>query len=221
MAYLRAYYGSSTLTLTEATQVTNAFGTLFGVLNSYSGTYQYNIDGSVVPFGNSVPRSFANNEWEFYVQDSWKVRRDLTITAGLRYSLFPAPYERNGVQVSPVVGVDQYFSERILASQLGIPGNAMPNSALTFEKAGPVHGGEPYYKLDTNNFAPRLSLAYAPEYDGLMGKVFGTGAAFRAGFAVTYDCYGGNMAVSFANSGSPGLTYRATQPLNTDFTDSF
>ena len=220
-AFMRTRAGSSTMALTEGSSVTNAFGTLFGILNSYSGTYQYNIDGSVVPFGNSVPRSFANNEWEFYVQDSWKLRRDLTITAGLRYSLFPAPYERNGVQVSPTVGVDQYFSERILASQLGIPGNAMPNSALTFEKAGPINDGKPYYKLDTNNFAPRFSLAYAPEYDGLMGKLFGAGAAFRAGFAVTYDRYGGNMAVSFANSGSPGLTYRATQPLNTDFTDSF
>src|SRR6185295_19705209 len=81
--------------------------------------------------------------------------------------------------------------------------------------------GKPYYNLDTNNFAPRVARAYAPDYTGLAGKLFGKGAAFRAGFAVTYDRYGGNMAVSFANSGSPGMTYSATQPLNTDFTDSF
>jgi hypothetical protein len=220
-AFMRSRAGSSNMSLTETTQVANAFGTLFGVVNSYNGTYQYNIDGSVVPFGSPVPRSFANNEWEFYAQDSWKVRRDLTVTAGLRYSLFPAPYETNGVQVSPTTGVDVFFSERILANQLGIAGNAMPHSVLTFEKAGPVNGGRPYYNLDTNNFAPRVSLAYAPQYEGLLGKLFGEGSALRAGFAVTYDRYGGNMAVSFANTGSPGLTYRATQPLNTDFTDSF
>ena len=219
-SFMRARSGVSNLSLTEGSSVTNAFGTLFGVINSYSGTYQYNIDGTVVPFGTEVPRSFANNEWEFYAQDNWKLRDDLTLTAGVRYSLFPAPYERNGVQVAPTVGVDVFFSERILASEMGIPGNAMPNSLLTFEKSGPLHGGTPYYNLDKNNFAPRFSLAYAPEYEGFAGKLFGKGSVLRAGAAVTYDRYGGNMAVSFANSGSPGLTYRATQPLNTDFTDS-
>ncbi len=219
--FMRKRAGSTTMALTEATNVTNVFGTLLGVINSYSGTYQYKLDGSVIPFGNAVPRSFANKESEFYAQDQWKVRRDLTVTAGLRYSLFPAPYETNGVQVAPTVGVDVFFAERIYASQMGIPGNAMPNAYLTYEKAGPKNGGKPYYKLDTNNFAPRIALAYAPEYEGLMGKLFGKGSALRAGAAVTYDRYGGNMAVSFANSGSPGLTYGATQPLNTDFTDSF
>jgi hypothetical protein len=219
--YMRSRSGISNLSLTEGSSVTNAFGTLLGIINSYSGTYQYNIDGSVVPFGNAVPRSFGNNEWEFYGQDTWKMRRDLTVTAGLRYSLFPAPYERNGVQVSPSVGVDVFFAERIAGNQLGIPGNALPNAFLTYEKAGPVNGGNPYYKLDTNNFAPRLSLAYAPEVGGQLGQLFGRGSVLRAGFAVTYDRYGGNMAVSFANSGSPGMTYSATQPLNTDFTDSF
>jgi len=219
--FMKARAGSTTMALTEATSVTNAFGTLYGVINSYGGTYQYNLDGSTIPFGNAVPRSFANNEWEFYAQDSWKMRRSLTLTAGLRYSLFPAPYERNGVQVSPITGVDVFFGERILANQMGIPSNAMPNAFLTYEKAGPLNGGKPYYKLDKNNFAPRLALAYAPEYGGFAGKLFGKGSVLRAGAAVTYDRYGGNMAVSFANSGSPGLTYGATQPLNTDFTDSF
>jgi hypothetical protein len=40
------------------------------------------------------------------------------------------------------------------------------------------------------------------------------------GGAVTYDRYGSNMAVSFASSGSPGLTTVVNQPLNTDFTTS-
>ena len=220
-AFMRARASDNSLTLSSQTDVTNAFGTMFGMLNSYGGTYQYNIDGTTVPFGNAVPRSFGNNEWEFYGQDTWKMRRDLTLTAGLRYSLFPAPYERNGIQVAPTTGADVFFAERIAANELGIPGNAMPNAFLTYEKGGQVNDGAPYYKLDTNNFAPRLSLAYAPETSGLMGQLFGRGSVLRAGFAVTYDRYGGNMAVSFANNGSPGLTYAVSQPLNTDFTDSF
>src|SRR6185436_19606321 len=122
--FLKARTGSNALSLTEATNVTNVFGTLLGVINSYSGAYQYQLDGSVVPFGNPVARSFANKEWEFYAQDQWKVRRDLTLTAGLRYSLFPAPYETHGIQVSPTVGVNEFFAERIWANKAGIPGNA-------------------------------------------------------------------------------------------------
>jgi hypothetical protein len=48
-AFMRTRSGNSTMALTEASSVTNAFGTLFGIINSYGGTYQYNIDGSTVP----------------------------------------------------------------------------------------------------------------------------------------------------------------------------
>jgi hypothetical protein len=43
----------------------------------------------------------------------------------------------------------------------------------------------------------------------------------RAGGSMVYDRYGSSMATSFAASGSPGLATSVTQPVNTDFTDSF
>jgi hypothetical protein len=219
--YLRQRSGISNLALSEATLVTNSFGTLFGVINSYSGTYQYKTDGSTVPFGEPVVRAFANQEYEFYIQDAWKVRKDLTLTAGLRYGLYQVPYETNGVQVATTTGIDQYFAERIAASQAGIAGNAMPNAFLTFALAGPTRDGAGFYKRDNNNFAPRFSLAYAPVSDNLAGRLFGKGSVIRLGGAMVYDRYGSAMATSFAASGSPGLATSVTQPSNTDFTDSF
>lgn len=219
--FLRARTGISNLTLTEGTLATNAFGSAYGLLNSYSGTYQYKTDGNTVPFGQPVVRVFGNQEYEFYVQDSWKMRKDLTLNYGVRYGLYQVPYEKNGVQVSTTVGVDQFFAERIAASNAGIPGNAMPNSALTFALAGPTRDGVGYFKKDTNNFAPRLSVAYAPVSDTMAGKIFGKGSVIRAGGAMVYDRYGSSMATSFAASGSPGLATTVTQPSNTDFTDSF
>ena len=219
--FMRAKTGVSNLALSEATLVTNAFGTMLGIINSYNGTYQYKLDGTTVPFGQQVVRSFGNKEYEFYIQDSFKWRKDLTATYGVRYGLYPAPYERNGVQVAPTTGVDKFFAERVGASQAGIPGNAIPNAYLTFAAAGSVNGGDPYYKLDTNNFAPRLAIAWAPESDRMWGKIFGKGSVLRAGGAVTYDRYGGNMSTTFADTGSPGMATNVTQPLNTDFTDSF
>ncbi|HZO52322.1 MAG TPA: hypothetical protein VFB63_06380, partial [Bryobacteraceae bacterium] len=219
--YLRARTGNSSLTLTEGTLATNAFGTMFGILNSYSGTYQYKIDGTTVPFGQPVVRAFGNTEHEAYIQDAWKVRPDLNITYGLRYGVYQVPYERNGVQVATTTGVDVYFAERIAASMAGIPGNAMPNAYLTFDLAGPTRNGAGYYRRDNNNFAPRLAIAWAPVSDSLLGRLFGKGSVLRAGGALVYDRYGSSMATSFAATGSPGLATSVTQPSNTDFTDSF
>jgi len=219
--YLRARTGVSNLSLSEGTLATNAFGTMYGIINSYSATYQYTVDGSTVPFGQPVVRTFGNQEYEFYIQDAWKIRRDLNITYGIRYGIYQVPYERNGVQVATTTGLDVYFAERVAASQQGIAGNAMPNAYLTFALAGPTRDGVGYYKRDTNNFAPRLSIAWAPTGDSWSTKILGKGSVIRAGGSMVYDRYGSAMATSFAASGSPGLATGVTQPSNTDFTDSF
>jgi len=46
------------------------------------------------------------------VQDKWNVTSNLTITAGLRYSLLQPPYEADGNQVSPTVNMHQWFTNR-------------------------------------------------------------------------------------------------------------
>src|SRR6267143_1252653 len=71
----------------EGTPVTNAFGALLGIVNQYSATYNYDHSGSAIAFGQPTVRAFVTKESEFYMQDAWKARRDLTLTYGLRYSL--------------------------------------------------------------------------------------------------------------------------------------
>lgn len=218
---IRQQTGNSSLALTEGTQVTNAMGALLGVINQYSGTYNFGRDGKAVPFGQPIDRSFGLAEYEFYVQDTWKVRRDLTLTYGLRYSLSQVPYERNGVQVVPRVGLEQLFAERVGASLAGTSGAATPNAAVTYILGGPQNDGPGWYKRDTNNFAPRFNFAYAPGGDGFWTKLLGKGSVIRGGAAMMYDRYGSDMVVTFDQSGSPGLASQVTQPRNTDFTDSF
>jgi len=41
--------------------------------------------------GTPVTRRFAENSYEMYAQDTWKVKSNLTLTLGLRYSLFHLP----------------------------------------------------------------------------------------------------------------------------------
>ncbi len=103
-------------------------------MNQYSGTYNFGLDGKAVPFGEPLARSFGTCEYEFYVQDVWKMRRDLTFTYGIRYGSYPVPYEKNGVQVVSTTGLDLYLAERVGASLAGVSGASQPNAKLTFAR---------------------------------------------------------------------------------------
>ena len=220
-AYIRQRSGTATLALSEALQVTNAYGNLYGIVNQFSGTYNFGIDGKAVPLGQPISRGFAAREYDFYLQDTWKVRRDLTLTFGLRYSNSTPPWEVNGVQVVPTVPLETYFAERVGGSALGIPGHALPNAKITYAPGGPGNNGPGWFDRDNNNFAPRMNIAWAPEFNGTAGKLFGKGSVIRAGASMLYDRYGSDMIVNFDQSGSPGLASSVTQLRNTNFSDSF
>lgn len=219
-SYLQQRSGNSSLTMSDPTNVVRGMGDLLGLVNQYSATYNFNIDGKSIPFGSPVARAFASNDAEFYVQDSYRLNPNLTLTYGVRYSLFGVPYEENGVQVRTTAGVDQYFAERVLASQTGTPGYKMPNASLTYDLAGPVNGKPGWYGLDKNNWAPRVALAYTPKADGMLGRLLGSTSVFRMGYALMYDHYGTDMITYLDSSGSPGLASSVTQPVNTDFTSA-
>jgi hypothetical protein len=215
-SYVQQRSGNPSLTLTDSTNAVRGLGDLLGLVNQYSVTYNFGRDGATIPLGDPVYRNFGANDYEFYAQDSFRLRRGLTLMYGLRYSLFGVPWELNGVQVGSTVGIDQYFAERVGGSQYGIPGWALPNAMLTYQLNGPVNNKPGWYKLDKNNFAPRLSLAYSPD-KGLLARLMGKGSVFRAGAAVLYDHYGSDMILALDSSGSPGLATSVTQPSNTNF----
>jgi hypothetical protein len=217
--YAVTKYGSAIPTA-ELQNVQNAMGAMLGVLNSYSATFNYNVNGSPIPFGSTIPRTFGTNEYEFYTMDTFKFRPDLTLTYGLRYGSYSPAYETNGQEVVPSLAPEQYFADRAGGQLNGISSTWLPSSRLTYVLGGPANNGPNWYNRDNNNFAPRLSLAYAPKYDGLLGAIVGGGTVIRVGAAVTYDRYGSNMVTNFSSAGSPGLATTLSQPLNTDFTDS-
>ena len=146
------------LTLSDSTNAVRGLGRPAGLSDQYSVTYNFGRDGTAIPVGSPVSRSFASNDYEFYIQDSFRIRKDLTLTYGLRYSLFGGPYEQNGIEVASTVGINQYFAERVQASMSGTPGFRMPNASLTYALAGPKNGADGWYKMDKNNFGPPLVL---------------------------------------------------------------
>jgi hypothetical protein len=218
--YLAPTYGSS-VALSSATNVANAFGPVLGLLNQFGATYNYTSKGTVIPFGSPVVTAFEDHEYEGYIQDQFKFKPNFTVTVGLRYSLAGVPYELHGTQVIPTTPLNQFFADRIYAAKNGIPNSQLATSLITYNLGGPVNNGPGYYPLDKKDWAPRFALAYSPDSGSLLERIMGKGSAFRAGWAIVYDHYGTAMAQALASGGSPGLATSVAQPVNTNYTTAF
>ncbi|MCP5111630.1 MAG: hypothetical protein GY953_12425, partial [bacterium] len=80
----------------------DAMALLLGTVSQGEAKYNYLLDGSVQPAGSPVLRDFAQENYEFYFMDTWRISRGLTLTAGLRWHLHPPVHETNGYQTSSV-----------------------------------------------------------------------------------------------------------------------
>lgn len=212
--------GDSAFRLADPASVTRGMGVLLGLMNQYTATYNFQKDGSPIALGTPVVRNFATNEYEFYLQDSWRVTSAFTLTYGVRYSNYAVPFERNGVQVATTTGIDVYFADRVGAMNAGIPNRALASSLLTYDLAGSANGRPGWYARDNNNWAPRLAMAYSPQGDGFLKKIMGKGSVIRAGAGLVYDRFGSDLITEFDRTGSPGLATSVSQPLNTDFSSA-
>ncbi|HVW84986.1 MAG TPA: TonB-dependent receptor [Bryobacteraceae bacterium] len=203
--------GNTALKLSNSTAVTNAFGTLLGLVNSYNATYQFRKDGSVLSFGQPRQNDFITHNYEVYLQDSWKITPTLTVNYGLHYEYDTPVYEASGLQVATTPGLNQYFANRVYGQAMGIPGNQLPNGDhLIYALSGPGNGLSSWYKPDKNNFAPRISAAWSVNPK----------TVFRAGAAMVYDTYGNDLAANVSSLGSIGLSTSLSNPVSYNFTTS-
>ena len=163
--------------------------------------------------GAPVSRHFSTDEYDFYVQDSWKIRSNLTFNYGLRYELMSPVGEVNGQEVMPSIPLGQWFNERAQGALQGIPSSAAPN--ISFDLAGPAYGKAGFYGWQTKNFAPRVSLAWSPSpsSDFLQKLVGGNGqSVLRAGFGMYYDHFGYELVQTYDQNGSFGLLSNLGNP---------
>ena len=184
---------------------------LVGMINQVNAQYNFNKDGTALPQAAPVTRRFAADSYEMYAQDSWKVKPNLTITYGLRYSLFSPPWETNGLQVTPNVNLTDWFNLRAQNMLQGVGSNAAP--LISFNLGGPANGKPGFYNWDFKDFAPRLAVAYSPSASGGLWKaLFGAPGktTIRAGAGIVYDRLGPALLATFDQSGSFGLSTTLT-----------
>src|ERR1700688_4657153 len=182
-----------------------------------NAVYNYGRDGKPIAANAPVVRHFAEDSYEMYIQDVWKLKPSLTVTAGLRYSLFSPPWETNGLEVTPTLSLNTWFNNRAAGMLQGLPSNQQP--LISYNWSGPANGKTGYYGWDFHNFGPRLAFAWSPEYSsGLLGDLFGGKGktSIRAGFGVVFDRVGESLVDTFDQNGSFGLASVLSNPSNVE-----
>ena len=124
------------------------------------------VDGGFQYFGNSIRHTYENN-FGFYVQDSYRLTPHLTFSYGLRWDYFGVMQEKSNL-LSNVTNFDAAGGTFTL-TQVGQPG--LSN----------------LYNPDKKDFAPRASIAW---------DVTGKGkTVVRAGFGMFYDASSQDMVM--------------------------
>jgi hypothetical protein len=177
-----------------------AYSELVGAVASVTDVYNYQVTsataGTLLADGTPIARHFKANEYEGFVQDAWRILPNLTVTAGVRYTLLQTPWETNGQEVKPTIDTHTWYLQRETAALQGTVYE--PN--LDFAPAGPYYKQPGFYAQQKKNFAPRLAVAFAPDAK----------TSIRAGAGIYYDHFGEGLVDIFDREGEFGLSTSAT-----------
>lgn len=178
-------------TVVNVTGTGDSFGSfLLGRANTYSESQ----------FDPRVRLRFGRRE--FFVQDTWKVRPNLTLDLGVRYQYYLPPTEKNNFFVSFDPGLYR-LPNAPLFNTASPTTSICRNAACTILNTAvldPLNGiaragvnsrfGEGIIPKDKNNFSPRVGLAYQPAFeDGIGNLIFGNPgqSVIRLGYGLYFD----------------------------------
>lgn len=191
----------------------DALASVIGRYSQYSANLNYNKDGSLLPAGTGINRNFKTQEYDFYGQDTWRIKPSLTVTYGVRWSTSTPVYEQTGFQVKPVQSLGKFFDSRVAGAKAGKP----VNDLISIDLAGKANDKSGFYEQDWNNFAPSVAVAWSPNFkNGVLKKIFGENkSTFRGGFRKVFDRLGGALAVSFDGQAILGFSSSSQISANT------
>jgi len=183
---------------------------VLGIVSAGTARYNFKTDGTRIPVGAPVSRNFGNEEYEWYVSDAWRLRRNLTLTLGVRHSLMPPIYEKNGEQLSTNIPIGDWFNTRGGLAAQGLSQTGAGQLSYTLANKG----GRPIYPFHKGNLAPRAALAWSPAADSgpLKWLTGGPGkTSIRAGWGQYYDLIGQPLTFSY-DQNAFGLAIGLTNP---------
>jgi len=181
--------------------------------NTGNGTFNALWDQTTWGFSESQTNPFVQTRWhdfEFYYGDTWKIRRNVTLEYGARWSFLRNPY-------SAVDRISSWQRNLYNPALGGIPCNGLlvvpgkdPCAALAAEGL-PTGGSTPGVNrsLKENNnhmIAPRIGLAWDPKGDGKMVFRGGVGQFYQRERLSNYLYIATNSPFSLGSSGSRQLS---------------
>ncbi len=141
-----------------------------------------------LPAVNEV--GLRNWEWALFVNDDWKIKRNLTLNIGLRYENYQSPTEINNLLRNIVFGSGTDFNSRLASARVDVVHNFFPG--------------------DGGNWAPRIGFSWDP---GGSGKT-----AVRGGYGIAYDRLFMTPLLEFRNDPPLRATATLGPAFGTSFT---
>lgn len=149
-------------------------------------------DGNLnpLPFGTPLINDTTLNAFEYYAQDVWRIKPNLTLSYGLSYGWQTAPKEKLNRQtlvvdastLKPLTGPGYIAAKEAAALQ-----GQTYNPTLGFE---PVKAaGRNVFNVDYGDVAPRVAIAWTPDFSsGHLHSLTGNHkTVVRGGYSIVYD----------------------------------
>ena len=211
-----AQNGFPAVTDNFAHQYDSILMTLVGMVTEGDAVYNYSKTGTPLPIGTALVRDYRWHEFEPYAEDSWKITRHLNLTFGLRWTVLQPPAESHGNQVGACTvsgtgctpfSLTNYLNQSAAQGRTG--GAAINVPQLSFAPNGRYNGQPDFWGYDYRNFAPRVAVAWSPEFNGpWLSKLFGDAGktSIRAGYGIYYSHFGAATVNAYNAAGSFGLS---------------
>lgn len=158
----------------QLTNANNLLALLGGIISSANQQFNATSKTSGLVAGALPNRNLNFEHYSGYIADQWRTTPRLTLNLGLRYELFTAIREPNGLALEPVIPSGTDIKTAVLN----------PNGTFNFV-GGNAGGGNKFFKTEKDNFAPVLSFAYSPQFKNkFLGGIFPGGGktVIRGGF---------------------------------------
>lgn len=173
---------TSGINSSDLSNLRDTINNYLGRIGSYSQGFVVDpaSPGKFAPAGTRWNWRAYYPEYDFYVQDTWRARRNVVFDLGLRYEVKLSPTSKD----LPILRPDKPFT-------IG----ASPTNQLKWDEGK-------LFKNDLNNFSPSVGVAWDPFNNGKM--------SVRANYRLSFDRFPSQVFANSIFQSAPGNTFSAS-----------